>query len=423
MPGLERLTGGGTVSSGPIPAKGSPLPAGAFEVGREVFAADPSFPLALLRDSALVSNSASMMRFCREHGASLAPHGKTTMSPELIRRQLADGAWAITAASAWQARMMHLSGVRRILLANEVVVPAELRWLAEARHDGLDVFLYVDSSAGVAIADEALSGYPPSWTLPVLVEIGTPGGRGGVRSAHDALAVAEAASRSSRLRLIGVAGFEGILGPTDQRSAEEVVSTFLGEIVEAAHLIDARGWFDPDSEIIVSAGGSAYFDYVVGAFAQLRLRRAPRVVLRAGCYLTHDHGSLDEASPLGATPRVEGTQLRPAVEVWAAVLSRPEPNRAIVGAGKRDVSTDGLLPVVVKHRPRRTGQIADVTPRRITAVNDQHAFLDLESTDPLAVGDLVCLGISHPCTTFDKWRSIPVVDDQYRVTEVITTLF
>jgi len=35
----------------------------------------------------------------------------------------------------------------------------------------------------------------------------------------------------------------------------------------------------------------------------------------------------------------------------------------------------------------------------------------------------VCLGISHPCTAFDKWQLIPVVDEEYRIVDVVRTFF
>ena len=149
-----------------------------------------------------------------------------------------------------------------------------------------------------------------------------------------------------------------------------------------------------------------------------------RIVIRPGCYLTHDDGALHAQSPMGANPRTEeGERLEPAFEVWGAVLSRPEPTRVIVGLGKRDVSTDGLLPVVKKVRPAGTGRVEERTGPRVAVVNDQHAYLDVDAADPLAVGDLVAVGISHPCTTFDKWRAIPIVDASYRVVEVATTCF
>jgi D-serine deaminase-like pyridoxal phosphate-dependent protein len=59
----------------------------------------------------------------------------------------------------------------------------------------------------------------------------------------------------------------------------------------------------------------------------------------------------------------------------------------------------------------------------VTRLDDQHAYISVPPGADLAPGDLLCLGISHPCTTFDKWRAIPVVDDENRVTDVVHTFF
>jgi len=403
--------------------KGFPLGGGA-PTGWSVFDADVPYPVAVMFESAIEHNSATMKGFCERNGVSFAPHGKTTMSPALFRRQLRDGAWAITAATTWQAMMMRDAGVERVLIANEIVVPGEIEWLANSLHEGFEVYCYVDSVEGVDIMDQTLEHIQPAHPLPVLLEMGIVGGRTGVRTVAEGLLVAAAVDRSPHLVLSGTAGFEGILVTRDGRSAEERVDEFLDKVVELTHAVDAEGWFDAADEVIVSAGGSAYFDQVVDRFSHVDIRSPLRVVIRSGCYISHDDGSLHEASPMGANPRTEHhDQLVPAIEVWGVVLSRPEAGRALVGIGKRDVSTDGLLPVLKKIRRRGSTEIEVVAGDRVVEIHDQHAFLDLDPTDSLGVGDLVGFGISHPCTTFDKWRSIPIVDDDYRVVEVADTRF
>jgi D-serine dehydratase len=403
--------------------KGFPLRSAA-RTGWSIFDDDVPYPVALMFESAIEHNSATMRAYCERHGVSLAPHGKTTMAPALFRRQLRDGAWAITAATTWQARTMREAGVGRVLIANEVVVPGELEWLADALADGFEVCCYVDSVAGVEIMDETLGHTIEGRTLPVLVELGIVGGRTGARTVADGMAVAAAAHRSPYLSLTGVGGFDGILGAIGDRTAGEVVDEFLDQIVELAEAIDAKGWFEPAPEVILTAGGSAYFDHVVDRLSRAEITEPRRVVIRSGCYISHDDGVLHQASPMGETPRTgHDEHLEPAIEVWGVVLSRPEPTRAIVGIGKRDASTDGLLPLVKKVRRRGSRRIEPATPRRVVEVNDQHSYLDLDPSDPLAVGDLVGFGISHPCTTFDKWRAIPIVDDDYRVIEIADTLF
>lgn len=392
--------------------------------GWSIFDRDIPYPLAIMSESALDHNGATMREFCLRNGVDLAPHGKTTMSPELFHRQIGDGVWAITAATTWQAMVMRGCGVPKVLIANQVVSPGEIEWLAEARKGGFDVMCYVDSLDGVAVLDEVLGGSDLGLPFPVLVEMGVPGGRTGVRTVEEGLAVAGATASSIHLALTGVAGFEGILGARGDRSALEVVDGFLDQIVDLAGRIARQGWFEPGPDLILTAGGSSYFDRVVSRFSRAELGRPYRVVIRSGCYLTHDDGSVHRTSPMGETGRTgHAEHLVPAIEVWGMVLSRPEPTRAIVGMGRRDVSFDGLLPMIKKVRRRYRSRVEAAPTMRTTALNDQHAFIDLEVDTQLAVGDLVGFGISHPCTTFDKWRAIPIVGDDYRVVAVARTLF
>ena len=403
--------------------KGFPLAPGP-DTGWNLFDGDVAFPVAVLLESALTHNGAMMRQYCEQHRVSLAPHGKTTMAPALFRRQIADGAWAITAATTWQAKTMLETGLDRVLIANQVVVPAEIEWLAEATSDGFEVYCYIDSVAGVEIMNDTLATVGRDVTLPVLLEVGVAGGRTGVRSLDAGVDVARAAATASHLALTGTAGFEGIITGSDHLAAAELVRGFLDRIVEMTHAVAKGGWFEPSPEVIITAGGSAYFDHAVERFSNVRVDFPSRIVLRSGCYLTHDDGSYDRSSPMGQHPRTEsGVRLQPALEVWGVVLSRPEPTRAVVGMGKRDVSGDGLLPLVKRVRRRGRDDVEAVEPMRVVALNDQHAYLDLASDDPLRVGDLVGVGISHPCTTFDKWRAMALVDEDYNVIEMVETLF
>lgn len=406
-----------------VNGKGFPL--GSDEgVGWSIFDDDVPYPVAVLFESAIDHNSKAMERFCERSNVSLAPHGKTTMAPALFRRQLRDGAWAMTAATTWQAKMMREAGVDRVIIANQVVVPGEIEWLAKSLSEGFEVFCYIDSIAGIEIMNETLARVRPVRPLPVLLEMGIAGGRTGLRTIDEALLVAAEVARSPYLALTGTSGFEGIIQAHGDRPVAEPVEKFLDQIVEVTHAIDANGWFEPSPELIVTAGGSAFFDHVVDRFSRLETALPLRVVIRSGCYITHDDGSLHQASPMGETPRTgHDDRLVAAIEIWGVVLSRPEPGRALVGIGKRDASTDGLLPILKKIRRRGSTNVETVVGARVAEIHDQHAFLDLDPADPLAVGDLVGFGISHPCTTFDKWRAIPIVDDDYRVVEIANTIF
>ena len=406
--GLGLLAPGTNGTAGPSPA----VLAGSRPA---VYAAGFSYPVLTLRESALAGNLAAMAAYCAGAGVELAPHGKTAMSPELAARQLASGAWGITVATIGQLRAYRAFGFPRFLLANELVDEAGIAWLADelAADPGLTVYCYVDSADGVAILDRVLAARPAGRRLPVLVEIGL--GRTGCRTDDQALAVAKAAAATGTLTVAGVAGYEGSIGGDPREQAPGPVTSFCRRLANLA-----RAMADADGEFIVTAGGSVYFDVVARELTAGR-PAGMTVVLRSGGYLFHDHGIYQAATP--AARGVTGAPvLQPAMELWAQVLSRPEPRLALLGAGRRDAGFDAGLPVPLRVR-RRDGRAVSLAGAKVTGLNDQHAYLRLDPDTELAPGDLVCLGISHPCTTLDKWRVIPVLDEQDRVIDVVHTFF
>ena len=357
-------------------------------------------PLLVLRAEALEHNVSTMARWVDAHDVRHAPHGKTTMSPQIVARQLRAGVWGITAATIGEVRTFVDLGARRVVLANQLVDPVGIRWLAHAMRElpELTVIGYVDSVDGVRLLDRELTASSAPRPLPVLVELGVAGARTGARGPDAALRVAEAASASPALRVVGASAFEGVLGhDRDQATFDEVA--------DLCHQVRQLGLRIAEHPI-VSAGGSTFFDVAAEALSG---PEPATVVIRSGGYVTHDDGLYAHATPLPSN-RPDG--LIPAIEVYAQVLSRPEPTRALVGAGRRDLPFDASLPVV-KNLPGV----------EVSRLNDQHAFLDLPAELPLAAGDRVVFGIAHPCTAFDKWRVIPIVDDTDRIVEVAHTLF
>ena len=386
-----------------------------------------SYPVAVLRDSTVAHNIAWMRDFVERAGALLAPHGKTTMSPQLFRAQLAAGAWAITLATMPQLQVAYRFGVRRVLLANQPVAGADLDSLAALLRDdaAFEAWVLVDSIAGVQRLQQAMQRLAPQRRLPVLVELGASPGRTGVRGVDAALALAREAAAAPQLRLAGIEGYEGLWVGADREADLQRVDALLAQLVELTRRCDGAGLFDGE-EILLSAGGSAYFDRVAAAFAGLDgLSRPLRRVLRSGCYLTSDHGFYHGLQREMRTRHDASFRhgLQPALEVWAMVQSRPEPELALLTLGKRDASYDIDLPrPLCWHRPG-DGAPRPLREARIVRMNDQHAYLELPAEHPLQVGDLVATGISHPCTTFDKWSVLLTVDDGYRVTGAINTFF
>jgi D-serine dehydratase len=394
-----------------------PAPAGLAGSAPTLYEAGFSYPVLTLRESALAGNLAAMAAYCAGARVELAPHGKTAMSPELAARQLASGAWGITVATIGQLRAYRAFGFPRLLLANELVDETGIAWLAGelAADPGFSAYCYVDSTDGVAILDRVLTARPAGRRLPVLVEIGF--GRTGCRTDDQALAVAKAAAATSTLAVAGVAGYEGSIGGDPREQAPGPVTSFCRRLANLAAVMAGEG------EFIVTAGGSVYFDVVVRELTAggSGLPAGMTVVLRSGGYLFHDHGFYQRVTP--AARGVAGAPvLRPALELWAQVVSRPEPALALLSAGRRDVGFDAGLPVPLRAR-RRDGGAAALAGAEVTGLNDQHAYLQVDPGTALAPGDLVCLGISHPCTTLDKWRVIPVLDEEDRVVDVVHTFF
>ena len=408
-----------------------PLRQGAIGVQDwNVLHADTSFPVALLKSSALRHNLGWMRDFCARYGAVLAPHGKTTMCPQLFGAQLANGAWGMTLATAGQVQVAHRFGVRRVLLANQLVARSDINGVLALMHDDPDFDFYAlaDSPSGVARLASAVAGHPLARPLPLLVELGLPGKRAGCRTLEEAMAVARAIAAAPGLQLAGIEGYEGLLVTNDREADLRAVDAFLGQLVQLVRQCDAEKLFG-GAQVLLSAGGSSYFDLVArGLRGVSGISRPVTTILRSGCYLTSDHGLYERHIADLNAREAAADGLRPALEVWSMVQSRPEPTLAILTMGKRDASYDVDLPTALySHRPG-PGKPADLPPGcSIIKMNDQHAYLRLPEGDAicatLAVGDLVGCGISHPCTTFDKWPLLLAVDDGYHVQYAVNTFF
>ncbi|WP_188193323.1 alanine racemase [Nonomuraea sp. SYSU D8015] len=372
-----------------------------------------TWPVMVADRAAIAHNIDTMARFCARHGLEFAPHGKTTMAPSLFAAQLRAGATAITVATANQALACRAMGVPSVLLANELLDPGPLRWAAEQVEQGFGFLCFADSVAGVRAMDDAVRSVRGERPLRVLAELGHPGGRTGCRSVAELTEVARAAAKASRLELAGVAAYEGGLPDV------EAAGRYLDGVRAAVHELAAQGLLG--EEVIVTAGGSKYFDAVADRLSGAWLPgHRLRTILRSGAYVSHDDGIYRGWTPFVRIPE-EGS-LEAALEVWAQVISAPEPGLAIVGLGKREVSHDEGLPV-----PRRVRAL-DGTPRspaglRVRSVNDHHAYVEVDAGAEVAPGELICFGISHPCTAFDKWQVIPVVTDDYTVVDLIRTYF
>lgn len=396
--------------------------------GWNVVRGDLPFPLLVLKESALAANLRAMAEWCRENNLLFAPHGKTTMCPQIFARQLAHGAWGITIATVSQAMICAHHGVERIFIANQVVGSSNLRALASLLNEQprLDVYCLVDSVDGTAQLARGMREHGAQRAIKVLLECGRRGWRTGVRSREQARAVYEEIARhQSELNLCGIEAFEGLAsapGGADEEAQQ------VAEFFEVLWDISRSLWNERPADTLpyLSVGGSAYLDQVY----ELARRAAGRfqVVLRSGCYVTHDHGAYQEkhaAASSRAAGRFSLPAFSPALELWSYVQSVPQSDLAFLTFGKRDCAYDiGLpIPLSVLGAGEQLSSARPLSGARITNLNDQHAYLSFDDAVRLRVGDVVCCGISHPCTAFDKWRVIPVVDDAYNVIDLYRTYF
>ncbi|KUL55195.1 amino acid deaminase [Streptomyces sp. NRRL F-4489] len=388
---------------------------------RNLFTGGFTTPVLALSAESVEHNLALLETYTTRHGLAFAPHGKTSMAPQLFARQLAHGAWGITAAVPHQARVYRDFGIQRIFLANEVVDAAALRWLAGelAADPDFRCVLYVDSLRGIELMDTALRAAEAVRPVDVVIELAAgEEARTGARTEAECRELADAIAGVDTLRLVGVAGYEGEVPDADHAK----VTAWLRRLVALATGLDAAGRFADLDEIVVSAGGSAWFDAVAEVFAEIPALSAPVLkLLRSGAYVSHDDGHYRHRTPFNRLPG-EG-ELRPAFRLWAQVVSRPTPAQAFLNAGKRDAAYDLGLPQALAVRSGRDGTVRPASGLTVTGLSDQHAWLRTEHAGDVEVGDWVALGLSHPCTSFDKWQLIPLVEEDGTVVDFLRTFF
>ena len=397
------------------------VPGEVSKLGWYLLREDLSLPAAVLYEDRIAHNLGWMKRFVEAYGVRLAPHGKTTMAPRLFEMQLESGAWGITLATAQQTQVAYAYGVRRVLMANELIGKENMAIIGRLIEDpSFEFYCLVDSGAQV----DQLGAYfsAVGRRLNVLVELGVSGGRAGVRDEDQLRSVIAALEcRSNSIVLAGVEIYEGVLDD------ESSIRSFLERAVAVTRSLIDEKLLQRTPEIL-SGAGSAWYDVVAEVFSAAGFGDSVEIVLRPGCYVTHDVGAYREAQTkiLERNPiaRKMNAGLVPALQVWAYVQSIPEEDRAILGMGKRDAAFDAGLPVPAQHfRPGDTGPRPAPAHWTVTKMMDQHAYMRITAGDDLRVGDMIAFDISHPCLTFDKWRLLPILNVDYQVVDLVQTFF
>ncbi|WP_261883331.1 amino acid deaminase [Vibrio pelagius] len=381
---------------------------------------DISLPVAIIKQSALTNNLNWMQSFADHHQVKLSPHGKTSMTPDFFRQQLENGAWGITVATPAQAEVAAMAGAKRIIMANQLVGKTNIAIIEQLiREFDVDFYCCVDSPVNVQQLSQHFANTEQS--LKVLIEFGVPGGRCGCRSPQEVLELAQTIREAPALSLAGIEVYEGVIHGDN---AEQDIRTFIKQALSSVESLTSDGLIT--GQPIITGAGSAWYDVVAECLANLTDYLA---IIRPGCYAIHDTGIyLDAQSKVLQRAQVNqgyacelGGDLESALEVWAYVISRPEPTKLVVGLGKRDVAFDAGLPIA--ERGYRDGDAISVKGLTATAVMDQHTFVETDGSSEIEVGDMIAFSTSHPCLTFDKWRYIAISDDDYQVTNWVETCF
>lgn len=396
-------------------------PQDAASLGWNLLREDLSLPSAVLYQNRLLHNLEWMRQFVAEYGVKLAPHGKTTMAPRLFDMQLKAGAWGITLATAHQTLVAYQHGVRRVLMANQLVGKENMSIIARLLEDpAFEFYCLVDSEALVEQLGAFYANHKQR--LNILLELGVNGGRTGIRDDQQRDAVLAALSRwGDSLVLSGIEIYEGVLDD------EQAIRDFLQRAVAVTRKLAEAGRFQ-HRPILLSGAGSAWYDVVAEVFSAAELGSTVEVVLRPGCYLTHDVGAYRKAQARiqqhNPVAHRMTSGLLPALHVWAYVQSIPETGRAIIAMGKRDAAFDAGLPTPALHfRPGGPAPQSAAPHWTLTKMMDQHAYMQIAEGDDLRVGDMIGFDISHPCLTFDKWRWLPVLNAQYDVVDLVEAFF
>ena len=397
------------------------LGASKHPLGWNLLHEDLSLPVAVLYHEKLEHNLRWMQQFIAEYGMKLAPHGKTTMAPRLFQMQLDGGAWGITLATAHQTRIAYLHGVRSVLMANQLIGRQNMAIVSDLLRDpAFEYFCLVDSAEQVELLGKYFRG--TGQRLQVLIELGPEGGRTGVRDDTQLAALLASLDQwRETILLSGVEVFEGVLDD------EALIRALLKRAVDLTAELLRLGRFDRHPAILTGAG-SSWYDVVAEVFSGAGFGGQVEIVLRPGCYVTHDVGVYRRAQEriLAHNPVAQRMHsgLLPALQVWGYVHSVPEKQKAIVSLGKRDAAFDLGLPTPALHyRPGSATPVAAPPHWSLTRMMDQHGFLQIRASDDIRVGDMVAFDISHPCLTFDKWRILPILNRDYDVIDMVETYF
>jgi D-serine deaminase-like pyridoxal phosphate-dependent protein len=296
---------------------------------------------------------------------SVRPHAKSHKCPQIAMRQMALGAVGVCCQKVSEAEAMVEGGVPDVLIANEVVGATKLRRLA-ALATQARVEVCVDDADNVRALDAAAR--EAGVTLGVLVEINVGANRCGVEPGEPAVKLARQIAESANLRFAGLQAYHGsaqhLRKVADRRAAIEHA---IEQVTLTREMLDAAGIACPKA---TGAGTGTYlFEASSAAYDELQ----------AGSYIFMDADYARNEWTESGMPRFEHSLF-----VWTTVMSRTNPERAIVDAGLKASSIDSGMP-----------RVADGGPAEYIKASDEHGVIQLNGAPGYAVGDKLKLIPGH----------------------------
>jgi D-serine deaminase-like pyridoxal phosphate-dependent protein len=321
-------------------------------------------PALLLDTEALEANIRLMAAFFANRHCKLRPHFKSHKCTTIARMQMAAGAVGITCAKLGEAEVVADAGIRNILIANQIVGPIKLARLVELCRRACPM-VAVDSAENVRMLSQAaLAG---GVTIGVLVEVDVGMARCGVAAGQPALEVARLVADMPGLQFKGLQGYEGhCVDLRDEVERTSKTQEALSKLVETRRLIERAGLLVQ----IVSGGGTGTYT-INGDYDGVD-------EVQAGSYAAMDWWYSDIRP-----------EFRQAMSILTTVISRSQPQLAIIDVGRKGFGAEWGAPRV-KNLPG-----AQV----ISFSSEEHMKITVPADSTLKVGDEIEIIPSHGCTT------------------------
>jgi D-serine deaminase-like pyridoxal phosphate-dependent protein len=320
----------------------------------------------------------------REAGVSLRPHVKTHKLPQIARLQMDAGAVGIQVAKLGEAEVMAAAGIDDILVGYPIVGTSKLtRLVALAERARISVSLdSLEVAAGIARAVRGAGA-----EVAVLVEVDTGLRRLGREPGEAAADLAERVSELPGLRFAGVLTHEGHVyalanGPEE---TGRLTRDAAARLAETAEEVRSRGI----AVETVSMGSTAGYRFAA--------RCSGVTEVRPGTYVFNDRSQV---------ARGAATDTDVAAFVVTTVVGRPTPDRVVVDAGSKVLTSDRMA---VANAASGFGRVVGHDDWEVSRLSEEHGVVTVPASAQVAIGDRLLLMPNHICPVINLANDVAVV--------------